>query len=146
MFPNNIVIIINHNNYYKSVCILFLLLAFVLVPTMPTNFEAVTISGRLAVVSWGSPALQNGILISYTLDYIAATSPTFAGCSTNNSTQILRTGDSFQTQPQNVTFSNLCPDTAYKIQVRALTIEGPGDTSALTINTTCKKKIIMLSN
>ncbi|XP_078575880.1 uncharacterized protein LOC144861750 [Branchiostoma floridae x Branchiostoma japonicum] len=97
-------------------------------PGPPLNLQTPSVSHHTVGLTWQEPAVTNGIITYYYIQY----GPT-ADCSDAQLTHGWNTTDSTTSK----TFPGLIPYTTYSFRVRAFSIAGPGDyTGCVTAKTT----------
>ncbi|XP_078575877.1 uncharacterized protein LOC144861748 [Branchiostoma floridae x Branchiostoma japonicum] len=87
-------------------------------PGPPSNLEATSISDRSIGISWQEPAVTNGVITNYYIQY---------GPTTGCSDAALTLGFNKTDRTTSETFPGLIPYTTYSFRVRVYTSAGPGD-------------------
>ena len=103
---------------------------FFTAPEAPSNFTASVLNSTAIFVSWRSPLVTNGIILSYALIH----TNTSEDCDDDTITPINITAIPGQIG-YNTTLTGLLPYTAYKLCVQARTAAGPGNFSLVTVTT-----------
>ncbi|XP_035699719.1 uncharacterized protein LOC118432289 [Branchiostoma floridae] len=97
-------------------------------PGPPSNLQAPSVSHHTIDLTWQEPAVTNGVITNYNIQYGSTTE-----CSDAELTYWWNTTDSSTSK----TFPGLIPYTTYSFRVRAFSIAGPGDyTGCVTAKTT----------
>jgi len=99
-------------------------------PSPPINISVSSVNATAIIVTWEEPAVQNGIIRSYTVVILLNRNPVITLSHTNIS--VLST-----------TIYGLTHNTSYTVIINAVTVE-PGDAASMSFTTPSCKCVIVL--
>jgi len=105
---------------YNS-CFMYIMCIQYVVPATPQNCSATAVSSTSIMITWAPPVITNGIIIDYSVSYVAGQSLSSADYSADGNTS-----DDVGSNITNTTLTGLRIATTYGIAIAAYTIVGIG--------------------